>query len=160
MSLRPIKTDKHEVTFTVLATDQSTQQNITLATGVQSADKNASTECEIGSHVKWIFCELNFSPAAISNPKIIHWCISINPTGAGNVQSPALYYQTSRSRVLKRGMEMLPVSVGTVFKRIFVVKIPRKAQRMAEGSKLMFNYICTSAETVNVCGFFVYKEIY
>ncbi len=158
--MRPIKTDKHEILFSALSENASTQKNITLATGVQSADKDNAGEVETGSHIKWIYMEINIAAEDITTAKILHWTVSINPTGAGNVPTPATGYSSSRSRILKRGMEMLPKDVGTVFKRIFVVKIPRKWQRMAEGQKIAFNYIATSTAVQNLCGFAIYKEIY
>ncbi len=157
--LRPIKTDKHEITWSDLAIDASSVQSKNLAVGTASADKDASEEVEIGSHVKSIYFEINFAAQTITNPKVIHWAVNLARTGE-TIAIPSLYYQDSRSRILKRGMEMLPKDVGTVYKRIFVVKIPRSYQRMAANTFIQFRYVATLAETVNVCGFAIYKEFY
>ncbi len=53
---------------------------------------------------------------------------------------------------------MLPKDVGTVTKRIGVVKIPKGMQRQAEADQLQFNYVATSSEQVNVCGNFIFKH--
>ncbi len=52
---------------------------------------------------------------------------------------------------------MLPKNVGTVTKRIGVLRIPKWMQRQAESDAMTLSYICTSSETVNVCGIFIYK---
>lgn len=55
-------------------------------------------------------------------------------------------------------MEMLPKDVGTTIKRIGVVKVPRGFQRMADTDQIQFKYVATSAETVNVCGNFIFRH--
>ncbi len=158
-STAPIKTDKHEVTFTELSTDASTTRNVPIATAVQSADKDNSTEVELGSHIRWLYCEINFAPETITVAKTVHWTIRMAPPAA-SPSTPAQLYQIDRSYVLKRGMEMLVKDVSTVYKRIFVVKIPKAYQRMKEGQKLEFEYVASSTNTMNACGIFIYKEIY
>ncbi len=154
------KTDKHEVTFTELSTDASTTRNIPLATAVPVADKDNSTEVAVGSHIKWIYCEINFAPETITVAKTVHWTIRMVPPAVTAASSPSQLYQIDRSYVLKRGMEMLVKDVSTVYKRIFVVKIPRAYQRMKQNQKLEFEYVASSANTMNACGIFIYKEIY
>ncbi len=158
-NLRPIKTDKHEVVFTDLSKDAGAVQTVNLAVGTPSADKDLPTEVEIGSHVKSIYVELNIAAETITNAKVVHWAINLARTGE-TIAVPSLYYQDSRSRMLKRGMEMLPKNVSTVYKRIFVVRIPKSYQRMAANSFIQFRYIATLTETINICGFFIYKEYY
>ncbi len=127
--------------------------------GVQSADKDVADEVETGSHIKSIYFEFHFSAEVITSPKVLHWAVHVRPqnlSAAGN--TPALYYQNGRNLILKRGMEMLPKSNTTLFKRVFVVRIPRKYQRIAEGDTFNFSYTCSSTETINACGFAIYKE--
>ncbi len=159
---RPIvKSDKHEVTWSNLASDASSTTSINLATAVPVGDKNTSTECAVGSHVTSIYFEFNVAAQVTTNPKVVHWVVETTPTGVTAVpQAPSAYYDAQRSLIIKRGMEMLPSDQATVFKRIFVVRIPKARQRMAEGSQFNFRYICTSAETINFCGFAIYKEKY
>ncbi len=155
----PLQSNKHEVTFSHLAQDSSTNQTVTLAVGTDAADKNNSTEVGIGSHIKWVFCEFNFSAETLTVVKTVHWALRYVPPG----QTPSVASQlfgTDRSYVIKRGMEMLPKDVSTVFKRVFVLNIPKKYQRIADQAQLQFTYIVSSANTTNGCGIFVYKELY
>ncbi len=154
-----VKTDKHEQTFTDLATDASTTRNVNLYLGVPVADKNSNVEVSVGAHVRWVYCEINFAAQVITNPKTVHWTIRIVPPAA-SPSVPSQMYAIDRSYVLKRGMEMLPKDVATVYKRIFVVKIPRAYQRVKQGQVLEFEYVASSSETMNACGIFIYKEIY
>ncbi len=157
--LAPLKTDKHEITWSNLGQNASTVQQITLAVGTNSADKNTATEVEVGSHIKSIYFEFHFSPAQTGNANVIHWNIFGSKVGE-TISVPSLYYTDNRSAVFKRGMEMLPVNVATVFKRIFVVKVPQKFQRMTKNGFLIFQYVASSTQTINACGFAIYKEAY
>ncbi len=158
-NLRPIKTDKHEVTFTNLVQDASSVQVISLAQGVASANKDSSIEVEVGSHIKSVYFEINISANVVTNPKVVHWQVNLSRPGE-TINLPNLYYQDSRARILKRGMEMLPKDLGTVYKRVFLVRIPKSYQRMQMGSFIQFRYICSSAEAINICAFVIYKEFY
>ncbi len=121
--------------------------------------KNLATECAIGAHIRSIYLEFHFSAEVTTSPKVIHWTIEgLLPGQSGTV--PSTYYQSQRSEIFKRGMEMLPSDQSTVYKRIIVVKVPKKFQRVQESSGLVFRFICTSAETINACGIAIYKELY
>ncbi len=154
----PLQSNKHEVTFSHLAQDSSTTQTVALATGTDSADKDNSTEVGIGSHIRWIFCELNFSAETITVVKTVHWCFRFVPAGQTPSGASQLF-GTDRAFVMKRGMEMLPKDVNTVFKRVFVLKIPKRYQRITDAGQIQFTYIASSANTMNACGIFVYKEL-
>ncbi len=157
--LRPVKSDKHEITWSNLAQDASAVQVIVLAKGTDSADKDASSEVEVGSNVKSIYFEFHFSAEVVTNPKVIHWFVVGKRTGE-TIGTPSTYYTDERSSIFKRGMEMLPKDLSTVFKRIFVVKVPRKFARMAKNMNIEFRYISTSTQTINACGIAIYKEYY
>ncbi len=121
--------------------------------------KTATTDVAVGSHVKWLYCEINFSAETITVAKTVHWTIRM--VMPGQVASvPSAMYQADRSFVLKRGMEMLPKDVSTVYKRIFVVNIPRIYQRIKQGQVLEFEYVASSTNTQNTCGIFIFREIY
>ncbi len=152
-----LKSEKHEITWSFLNQNASAQQTIEITKGVNLANKDTATEVGIGSHVPWIYFELNIAAETITNPKVFHWTISSVPV-AGLNSSPALYFQLDRAQIMKRGMEMLPKDVGTVFKRIFTVKIPKIYQRVKDDQKIIFSYIVSSAEPINFCGFAVFKE--
>ncbi len=154
------KTDKHEVTFTRLVADESSPgANINILTAVQVADKDASTEVSVGSHVKWVFVELNFSAEGTAVTKTVQWTIRMVMPGQ-TASLPTQFYAIDRSYVLKRGMEMLVKDTSTLIKRVFVVKIPRIYQRMKEGQVLELEYISSSTNTQNTCGVFIYREQY
>ncbi len=160
-SLRaPLKQDKHEITFSSLAADIGAATLIVpISIGVASADKNTATECEVGSHIRWIYVEINMAAETVTNPKVLHWTIQGGPEGT-TLENPLTYYQTNRSSIFKRGMEMLPKDVSTVYKRIFTVRVPRKLQRVSEGSFISLLFRATSTEAINACGFLIYKESY
>ncbi len=155
----PVKSDKHEVTWSNLSQNASTVQTVALAVGTQSASKDDSTEVETGAHVYGIYFEFHFSAAETGNANVIHWKIEYNPSDK-TMSNPNVYYQTDRAYTMKRGMEMLPVNVSTVFKRIFVVKIPRKYSRLVESDTIRFRYIASSTQQINACGIAIYKEFY
>ncbi len=154
----PLKTDKHEITWSNLAQNASAVQAIQLARGTVAADKNLGNEVLIGSKITRIYLEFHFSAETTTNPKVIHWKVEkldANQT----TTTPSTYYQLGRNHILQRGMEMLPSDQSTVFKRIVSVKIPRGFQRMGQDESIHFRYISTSAETINACGIAIYKEI-
>ncbi len=156
----PVKSDKHEVTWSNLSADHGTATFIVpIAKGVPPADKNTSTEVEIGSKVFSIYVEMNLAAETITNPKIIHWAMQGGSEGS-TIENPTTYYQSNRSFILKRGMEMLPKDVSTVYKRIFVVRIPRKLQRQTADSFISLMFQASSTESINNCGFAIYKEFY
>ncbi len=156
--LIPIKSDKHEITWSNLGQNASTQQSIRIFDGVQPSAKNLATECEVGSKVNGVYFEFHFSAETITSPKVIHWDIDIVPAGTSAFPSASTYYQTQRAEIIKRGMEMLPSDQSTVFKRIFVVGIPNKFRRITDAVQMNLRYICSSTETINACGISIYKE--
>ncbi len=156
LRLRPVKSEKEEVTFSNLASDASSTVSIDVITAVNAP--TTAGQVEIGDTVPWVFCEINFAAQTITNPKIIHWKIWKQAAGQITTTAPSTYDDTAKRFHLKRGMEMLPASVSTVTKRIFVVRLPPRLRRMGDGDKIRFSYIATSAETVNVCGFFIFKH--
>ncbi len=157
--MAPLKSDKHEITWSNLAQDASSTQSINIIQGVASADKNSSIEVEVGSHVNAIYLEFHFSANVVTNPKVIHWVVQCKVDSVSSTV-PSTYYQDERAMIIKRGMEMLPKDVGTVYKRVILVKIPPKYRRIAKNSFYSFIYICSSAEAINACGIGIYKELY
>ncbi len=156
---RPIvKSDKHEVTWSNLSQDAATAVvTVGLATGVAPADRNSSTEIGQGNRVTSIYFEFNISAAQTGNVNVFHWEIVLMPNNL-TPPAPNLYYQPGKNLIIKRGMEMLPTNVATVFKRIFVVRIPKKGQRVGLGDKIQFRYQSSSTQTINCCGIAIYKE--
>ncbi len=154
----PLTKDKHEITWSNLIQDASAITTITLAKGTPHSSKNIGSEVQIGAHIKGFYLEFHFSANVVTNPKVIHWKVHFDrPTQTPT--SPALYYQSDRSQIIQRGMEMLPKDVSTVFKRIMFVT-SKNFKRMPDAATLSFSYICSSSEAINACGICVYKEIY
>ncbi len=154
------KLDKHEITWSLLAADMSSNTTVEMILGVAVEDKGSSIECAVGSHVSSIYVEMNIAAETVTNPKVLHWIMEGSVFGQSGVGNPNEYYQEERAQIFKRGMEMLPKDVGTVYKRVFVVRIPKKYQRIAMGNKIRIKFKCSSAEAINVCGFAIYKERY
>ncbi len=156
-SLRPVNSEKHEITWSDLSIDASADKTKVIVVAVEPSAKNISQEVIIGSTVRSVYFEFHFSAETITNAKVIHWEVAKEPFGTG-VASPTTYNAPSRRFILKRGMEMLPKDVSTVFKRIFVVRIPPRMRRFGEDDQFVFTYRCSSVETVNACGFAIYKS--
>ncbi len=155
---RPIiQSDKHEVTWSNLSQNAATTQGVTLSTAVQPSAKNLSTEVGIGSRIFGIYLEFHFSPQDTGVAKVIHWKVEVIPPNT-TVSVANSYYQTDRAYIIQRGMEMLPNSVGTVYKRIVFVRIPKIYQRQKDGQVISFRYQCTSSELINACGIAIFKE--
>ncbi len=152
------KMEKHEITWSNLAQDASTEQSITIAQAVDPADKNLSTEVLTGSRITRIYLEFHFSANVITNPKVIHWLVFKSPFGS-TIGTASTYNNAGKKFIIQRGMEMLPKDLGTVFKRIISIKVPKRYQRMGDNDFLVFKYISTSSEAINACGIGIYKEI-
>ncbi len=163
MSLRPVKTEKHETTWSNLGENASTVKNVVLIT-TAAGEPSAGNAVETGSQVKSIYIETNLNGVDNSGAvQVFHWMIYKNPNAQFSTLDPTVYDQSSKRFVLKRGMEMLPEiplgSGGTVqTKRIFVVKIPRVYHRMGELDQLVLSYKSTSASGINYCGIAIFKE--
>ncbi len=154
-SFRGRKTEKEEVTWSDLSIDAGATQTKSIVKAEDSP--TTAGEVEIGDHVNSIYFELNFSAQTITNTKIVHWLVFFNPNAA-LANAPTSYDTVSKRFILKRGMEMLPKDVGTVIKRIFVVKIPPKFRRIGEADTIQFKYQCSLTETINACGFAIYRH--
>ncbi len=129
-------------------------------TGTASADLNAGNEVGIGSKVFSVYFEFNLNAAATSATNVFHWQVLYIPAPASATPPvPSLYNQSIKSHILKRGMEMIPVNVSTVIKRIFVVRIPKKYQRTETGAILSFRQIAApGTDNVNFCFFAIFQE--
>ncbi len=163
MSLRPVKSEKHEVTWSNLGENASTTKTVILIDA--KTDPTATgNQIEAQSQIKSIYVETNLNGVDNSGTvQIFHWMIYKNPANLFGVQDPAVYDTSTKRFILKRGMEMLPEipigSGGTVqTKRIFVVKIPRHLHRFGENDTLILSYKSTSASGINFCGIAIFKE--
>ncbi len=149
-----LKTEKREITWTNLAQDASSAKTVGNITCVR--DPTGDSEIEPGTIIRWLYAEFNVSAETITNTKVFHWIVSKNPVASLTI-TPTLYNADTKSWIIKRGMEMLPKDVGTVYKRIFAVSIPKKMRRASEGDIYNLKYQVSSAETINTCGFVLYN---
>ncbi len=165
-SLRPINSQKHENTWSFLIQNASSVQTIVIIKGTErgTIDTSNAQEVQIGAKISSVYVEFNLNGVDNSgSAQVFHWQIMKNPNNQINSPDPAQYNTAFKSKILKRGMEMLPEipigSGGTVqTKRIFVVKIPKGMQRFGDDDRLELNYKSTSASSINFCGITIFKE--
>ncbi len=151
-----IVSEKKEVTWSFLVQNAASTQSVTIYKGEPLANVNLGNEIAVGQLVKWVYFEFNISAEVITNPKIFHWQIVFVPEGM-TVGAPSSYNQGNKSYIIKRGMEMLPRSLGVEIKRVFVVKVPKAYQRVKVNTSLELQYQCSSSESINTCGFSICK---
>ncbi len=165
-SLRPINNQKHENTWSFLIQNASTVQTIVVIKGTErdTIDTSNPQEVQIGAKISSVYFEFNLNGVDNSgSAQVFHWQIMKNPNNQIGTPDPSQYNTAFKSKIIKRGMEMLPEiplgSGGTVqTKRIFVVKIPKDMQRFGDDDRLEFNYKSTSASSINFCGITIFKE--
>ncbi len=149
-NLHPVKTEKTEITWSDLATDYgSANVNKTIAVP-------GTNDLEIGDTINWVYFEFNCAAQTTTNPKVLHWSVIKLRTGQ-SAPTGSTYNQAIKAQILKRGMEMLPSDVATVYKRQFVVKLPRSIKRFRDGDSLIISFRASSTETINNCGFAVFR---
>ncbi len=161
LALRPVKTLKHEITWSLLGLNASTSQTIDLIEATESPV--TAPQIAIGGIVKGIYIEFNLNGVDNSGSvQVFHWQIVKVPAGL-TVATPSAYNSDQKKFIMKRGMEMLPEipigSGGTVqTKRIFFVKLPPRYKRFDDGDKLQLKFISSSASNINFCGIGIFKE--
>ncbi len=154
--MRPINSDKKEITWSNLLQDAGTAPiNIVIIQAVEISTVNAGFEAGVGARIGSMYFEFHFSAAQTGNANVVHWKIVQIPFQT-TITNPNTYYQNDRSKILKRGMEMLPVNVSTVFKRIFTIS-PKMFKRLAQGDTIQFIYQASSTQQINACGFAITK---
>ncbi len=157
---RPIiVSQKHENAWSNIGQNASSAIKVVIAKATEYQNLGTATpeEVAIGSRVGALYLEFHFSAETITNTKVIHWQVVKEPFNT-NPTNPILYNQDNKRFIFKRGMEMLPKDVATVFKRIVVVRIPPKFRRMGQNDQITFQYQCSLTETINACGISIYKE--
>ncbi len=153
-ALRPVHSEKQEITWSNLSQNASTTQNIPIITTVENP--SSAGQLNIGATVKAVFFEFNIAAEAAAVATVVNWIIEKLPSlGTGN--DPSIFDAVNKKQILKRGMEMLPKDVSTVFKRVFVLRIPPRLRRFADGDQLNFRYKASSAGLINNCGIAIYK---
>ncbi len=156
LRLRPVHSEKREISWSNLLQDASTVVGVNIIRGKEPPDANLDDEIITGSTVKFVYFEFHFSNQDGSAPAVIHWQVVKRPFGT-LVSAPNSYNDNDKRFVLKRGMEMLPADMSTVFKRIVVVKLPPRIGRIGQDDNLQFQYISSSGALINACGIAIYK---
>ncbi len=164
LGLRPVHSEKHEITWSFLGQNASAVQSIVIAKAISGAPVLA-TDIKTGDTLGSIFIEFNLNGVDNSGTaQIIHWAIVKVPAGDGTFRiDPAIYNSNKKRFTFHRGMEMLPevplASGGTVqTKRVFTVKLPKRFQRMGEDDEVSLQYKSTSASGINFCGIAIWKN--
>ncbi len=163
MSLRPVKSEKHEVTWSLLGLNASTKQTIVLVSAT-AGEPSTGNQVETASTVRSIYVEFNLNGVDNSGSvQVFHWYIMKVPANTLPTSDPATYDTSTKRFIFKRGMEMLPEiplgSGGTVqTKRVFVVRIPPRFSRFGEGDALNLVFKSSSASNINFCGISIFKE--
>ncbi len=156
ISLRPVNSEKVEVSWSNLAQDASAAKSVLLALA-KKVPTATSTDVKTGTTIKWLYFEFNVNAETLTTTKIFHWLIEKNPFGQG-ASTPSAYNADNKRFVIKRGMEMLVKDNQSLIKRIFVVPIPKKMQRMGDNDSWNFRYIVSSTQTINTCGIVIYRK--
>ncbi len=150
LQLRPVKTEKTEITWTDLAADFGAA-NINKTIAIPGTNN-----LEIGDTIRWVYFELNMAAETVTAPNVLHWQVIKLRTGQ-SVTNVTLYDQANKAQVLKRGMEMLPKDVSTVYKRTFVVRLPRSIRRFRDGDSLVLSFRALLTNSINSCGFAIFR---
>ncbi len=118
-----INSQKHENTWSNLSQDASAVKTVIVVQPVDRAGINTAVpeEVAIGSIVKSIYFEFHFSAQQTGNVNVIHWQV-LKEVAVQTLSAPNLYNNDDKSQIFKRGMEMLPANVATVYKRILFSK--------------------------------------
>ncbi len=149
---------KHELVWKNFSQDASGVQTIVLSLAVEPASVNIASEVSIGSSIKGVYLEFQFSTEGATTTMAIDWYVAKLPFATA-IGVPSVYNDPTRRFILKRGMEMLPKNVNTIIKRIIFVRIPPRMSRQGENDELVFRYISSSTVTINTCGFAIYTEL-
>ncbi len=151
-----IVSEKKEVSWSNLTQNAATVQTVTIYQGEPFSAVNLGNEIAVGQIVKWVYVEFNVSPEDIGTTAVFHWQFIFVPDGM-TVGAPNTYNQGNKSYIVKRGMEMLVKDVGTEIKRVFTIRVPKSYQRVKVNTQLQFQYISSSSQTINTCGFTICK---
>ncbi len=154
----PIQSEKHEITWSNLVQDASSTQFIQVCKGQTPLNVSAGNEAVIGVSIRWFYFEFQFSAETVTSTKIVHWQFVRRPAD-NSVGIPSTYYTPDKRFIIKRGMEMLPKDVNHVVKRVFSVKVPKHLQRLGRDDTWEFQYVASSNQTINACGFAIFRPI-
>lgn len=159
LALRPVQSEKREITFTNLIQDAGTADiQIDVIEAVDAGNVNLDKEVINGARISWVFFEINFSANNVTTSKVVHWKIQKIPSGLTGISNANVYNANDKKFIFKRGMEMLPINgSSSQTKRIFAVRIPKRYRAFQEEDKLVIRYRCTDTTPINVCGVAIYK---
>ncbi len=165
--LRPVNTLKHVIDRQE-ANPPDTKLGLVLVNTVENAVSTAATDCDVGSHVRSIFLNVQVVNGADGSGSIenVYMMVYGNPgnniPGASVPNANGVGTSDFRKMVFHQEMAMLS-NVGdsipiTLFKG--VIRIPRKFNRLGINDQIVVQiFTPVGGPTVNVCTQCVYKEI-
>ncbi len=141
-----------------------TKQDVTIAKGVDNPVLANVTECEIGSHVRSIFLNIQVSATSTASIANVYMIIYGNP-GAnipianipnGNVVGSSDF----KKNIFHQEMIMTEKNTTAIPRTLFkgVLRIPRKFNRIGQDDNIQLS-LYSPGVTYEVCVESIYKEI-
>ncbi len=157
----PIHSQKHYVQFPISQITTATAIAITLAHGVESTLANLASEVVEGSLLKAVYFELWLQNQGNLGESIV--TLSKNPlnnTGPSFVNHGNLFAYENKKNILwtHQGLTSNDGVSGPVCVHKGWEKIPKSKQRFGLGDTLTVNISNVSSNSLNRCGFALYKE--
>ncbi len=160
--VRPqVHSTKHYVQFPIDQVTTGTSQIVGLIQGVAVLNKNLSSEVEEGSSVKAIYVELWLQNQSNLGEFIVTITKDLsNGSGPTFVEQASLMTYDNKKNVFytSQGLTSNDGVSGPVSVIRGWVKIPKSKQRFGLGDRLVLNIANVSANSLNRCGFAIYKE--
>ncbi len=157
-----IHTVKHIVQSPIDQITPGTRENITICQAVESTVANLSTEVEEGALVKAIFVEMWLeNQSNLGHSVIILEKVTQGGAGATFANMGNLFSYLNKKEILytHEGLTAND-AIGNplpVIRQWF--KIPKGKQRMGLGDRMVLTISNPSANDLNRCGMFIYKEV-
>ncbi len=159
--VRPmVHSTKHYVQQSIGTVVVGTNENEFFATSVTVANKDQVHEVEEGSTIKAVYIELWIRSAATSAASFT-FCVCKLPSGVGSpseAELAALGTWDNKKNVLFTSQGLIN-DVDSTALNLFRgwIKIPKGKQRMGLGDNLSW-HLRTVGQSLNFCGFVLYKE--
>ncbi len=161
--MRPvIHSVKHQVQYPFSAIATGITENILLATAVNQTAADIAVEVQEGSIIKAVFVELWLqNTSSNGHAVVILEKVPVGGTGATASQMADLFNYVNKKNILftheglttNDGVGNPMRILGSWF------KIPKGKQRFGLGDRLFLTIANPSANSLNRCGFTLYKEL-
>ncbi len=157
----PIHSVKHYVQFPITAITTATEQDVLLVQAVEQSTSTLATEVAEGSIVKAVYVELWLENTGNLGESIVTIVKDTkNELGPSFTQMASLFTYDNKKNILFTHQGLTSndgVSQPTNIIRGWI-KIPKSKQRFGLGDILVMNIANVSSQSLNRCGFAVYKE--